>query len=149
MEFYEKAQQERKRHGMSYHELKIKCAPAEDIQEVLDGKIEPARALAERICKVLGFEWNLSEFIARRRAQRTTSPITRRKIDADERAARLLGLSYGTYCAYRDTGYLETFIEQEAARKQRENKRKVNVIESHLIGGEKGKKTGFTSVTKC
>jgi DNA-binding XRE family transcriptional regulator len=50
----------------------------------------------------------------------------------DEREARLLGISYGTYMSYKETGYLETFREQQAAALHRDDGK--NIIESSIIG---------------
>lgn len=49
----------------------------------------------------------------------------------EEAEARKLGLSYGMYTAYRDTGYLETYIRN----REREEVRDVNIIESNFIEG--------------
>lgn len=56
---------------------------------------------------------------------------------AEEAEARKLGLSYGMYTAYRDTGYLETYIRN----RERGEARNVNIIESNLIGDRRGGKT--------
>lgn len=50
----------------------------------------------------------------------------------DEAEARLLGISYGTYMSYKETGYLENFREQQAAALHRDDGK--NVIESSIIG---------------
>lgn len=56
---------------------------------------------------------------------------------AEEAEARKLGLSYGMYTAYRDTGYLETYVRN----REREEARDVNIIESNLVEGRRGGKT--------
>ncbi len=59
---------------------------------------------------------------------------------SDEAKARLLGISYGTYMAYKDTGYLETFKERQATELHRDEGK--NIIESNLIGaGSQGHRT--------
>lgn len=46
----------------------------------------------------------------------------------DEAEARLLNISYGTYIAYKETGYLETF------KRLKDRDAGKNIIESNLIG---------------
>ena len=60
---------------------------------------------------------------------------------AEEAEARKLGLSYGMYTAYRDTGYLETYIRN----REWEETRAVNVIESNLVEGRRGGKTHLSA----
>ena len=63
-----------------------------------------------------------------------TKPDT---IAADEAKARELGLSYGEYMGYRDTGYLETYIADLKKKKPE----KGNIIESNIGGSSRvGKK---------
>ena len=107
--------------------------------------------IAEAVCKALNISYPLDCFkhvkrktaymkkgvMRIKRAPRIKGPDT---MAADERAARELGISYGVYCAYRDTGYLKTFIADEEARRQAEAMRKVNVVESNVTGGYANKR---------
>ena len=54
-----------------------------------------------------------------------------------EKEARELGLSYGVYMAYLETGYLEQYkrIYQKTMLKNALEKGKVNIIPSKIIGG--------------
>lgn len=54
-----------------------------------------------------------------------------------EKEARALGLSYGVYMAYLETGYLEQYkrIYQKTMFKNALEKGKVNIIPSKIIGG--------------
>ncbi len=109
---------------------------------------------AEVICKALDISYpldslNLKHKKLHKYVKKEAPMHEPDAVDRDAKEARALGISYGEYCAYRDTGYLGTFIKRETARKRRESKRKVNVIESHIIGGEKGKKTGIANETEC
>ena len=141
MEFYEKVNEEMAHKGISIYKLSLMCAATQgNVRDVCKGEVEPTKGLAERICRALGIEWDLTEFVTFRRAKRVISPKARGKIDADERAARELGISYGVYCAYKDTGYLKTFIADEEARRQAEAMRKVNVVESNVTGGYANKR---------
>lgn len=54
-------------------------------------------------------------------------------IARDEAEARELGLSYGEYMGYRDTGYLETYI---AALKKKKPERG-NIIEPNICGSSR------------
>ena len=58
---------------------------------------------------------------------------------AEEAEARKLGLSYGTYIAFRDTGYLETYIKGRETK----TRKNVNVIESNLNAGSSGRKKAY------
>lgn len=58
-------------------------------------------------------------------------------MDDECKAAEKLGLSYGMYCAYRDTGTLEQYCEQA---KRLHNARNINVIESNIVAGSAKKK---------
>lgn len=66
----------------------------------------------------------------RRRAQHVAVPDT---IAEDNARARELGLSYGYYMAYKQMGYLPTYIKQYK-RMQREHGKNVNIILSNVIG---------------
>lgn len=69
-----------------------------------------------------------------------------KKMTLEEEAAQAteLGLSYGTYCVYRDAGSLESYIK----RRQLEKKRKVNVIESNIGASNGGRKTRSAEGTR-
>ena len=54
-------------------------------------------------------------------------------IAEDNARARELGLSYGYYMAYKQMGYLPTYIKHYK-RMQREQGKKVNIILSNVIG---------------
>lgn len=55
----------------------------------------------------------------------------------DEAEARALGLSYGEYMGYRDTGYLETYIAGLKKKKPETG----NIIEPNICGSSRvGKK---------
>ena len=54
----------------------------------------------------------------------------------DEAAARELGLSYGVYMSYKETGYLKTYIRQQ--KKEQEREKHANVISSLIVGGRGG-----------
>lgn len=106
--------------------------------------------IAEAICKAFDIDYPLDGFKhVQRKYGYMNNGVMRCKVEkfvnrhdtlaADEKAARELGISYGTYCAYRDTGYLKTFIADQEARQQAEAERKVNVIESNVTGGSKSK----------
>lgn len=69
------------------------------------------------------------EEMQRRRAQHVAVPDT---IAEDNARARELGLSYGYYMAYKQMGYLPTYIKQYK-RMQRQGKN-VNIILSNVIG---------------
>lgn len=58
---------------------------------------------------------------------------------AEEAEARKLGLSYGTYIAFRDTGYLDTYIKGVETK----NRKNVNIIESNLHAGSGGRKRAY------
>lgn len=58
---------------------------------------------------------------------------------AEEAEARKLGLSYGTYIAFRDTGYLDTYIKGRETKKRKN----VNIIESNLSAGSSGRKRAY------
>ena len=53
-----------------------------------------------------------------------------------EKEARELGISYGTYMAYKETGYLETFkrAHEKEEKKKKLSKRKDTIIYSNIIG---------------
>lgn len=54
----------------------------------------------------------------------------------EEAEARKIGLSYGVYMGYKDTGYLEEYIRRWKKQKFREALgEKQNVITSHIGGG--------------
>lgn len=55
-------------------------------------------------------------------------------IDHDAAKAKELGLSYGMYIQYRDTGYLPRYLEQRKAEAARDAEATM-IIESGLIGG--------------
>lgn len=130
MEFYEKAQEQMKKLNVTYDSLrKLCCGSFVYIREVCQGEKEPTAALAEKMCKALHFDWDISEFKGYKKRVKKKDTLAE-----DERAALSLGISYGVYCAYRDTGYLETFIADEEARRQAEAMRKVNIIESSVLG---------------
>lgn len=62
------------------------------------------------------------------------------QIARDEAEARKLGLSYGVYSAYKESGYLEKYLLQKIreAEKPKEN---ITVINSNIIGAAgKGQK---------
>ncbi len=54
-------------------------------------------------------------------------------IAEDNARARELGLSYGYYMAYKQMGYLPTYIKHYK-RMQREQGKNVNIILSNVIG---------------
>ncbi len=56
---------------------------------------------------------------------------------AEEAAeAKKLGISYGTYMGYKQTGYLEEFIRRQKKAKLREALgERLNIIGSNIIGG--------------
>ena len=54
-------------------------------------------------------------------------------IAEDNARARELGLSYGYYMAYKQLGYLPTYIKHYK-RMQREQGKNVNIILSNVIG---------------
>lgn len=70
------------------------------------------------------------EEMERRRAQHVAVPDT---IAEDNARARELGLSYGYYMAYKQMGYLPTYIKHYK-RMQREHGKNVNIILSNVIG---------------
>ena len=107
--------------------------------------------IAEAVCKVFNISYPLDGFkhmkrksTCKSKGQARFKSIPRVKrpdtMAADERAARELGISYGVYCAYRETGYLKTFIEDEEARRQAEAMKKVNIVESNVTGGYANKR---------
>lgn len=55
----------------------------------------------------------------------------------DERAAKELGLSYGTYAMYVETGYLPKYIEYLQKVKELYGDEHVNIIPSNIIGGSR------------
>ena len=65
-----------------------------------------------------------------RRKARVAVPDT---IAEDNARARELGLSYGYYMAYKQMGYLPTYIKHYK-RMQREQGKNVNIILSNVIG---------------
>lgn len=94
-----------------------------------------------KVLKVLGMEGQETKFKSLKVPLRVGTPRlqqikykpgrTRPDTTAAEVAeARLLNISYGTYIAYKETGYLETFKKQQA--KDRDKGK--NIIESNLIG---------------
>ena len=107
--------------------------------------------VAEAICKALEISYPLDGFKHRAKyimlhppkkadaknedttAENTVKAMKPKRKDTtaqDEAEARLLNISYGTYMAYKETGYLETFKKQQA--KDRDAGK--NIIESNLIG---------------
>lgn len=53
-----------------------------------------------------------------------------------EKEARELGISYGTYMAYKETGYLEKFkkLHEKEEEKRKRRKQKGTIIYSNIIG---------------
>lgn len=113
----------------------------------------PSYESAEAICKVLGIEYPLDGFKHQRkwlhkkgRGVGRINPIKAKEkpkrkdtTAEDEAEARLLGISYGTYIAYKETGYLETFKKQQKTDRDKGK----NIIKSNLIGaGNAPKKYG-------
>lgn len=106
----------------------------------------PSYESAKAICEALELEYPLDGFRHQRKWLREAATRTRARLDAklkakekpkrkdttaqDAAEARLLNISYGTYIAYKETGYLETFKKQQA--KDRDKGK--NIIESNLIG---------------
>lgn len=128
MEFYEKAQEQMKKLNMTYDSLRKLCRGSfVYIREVCQGEKEPTAALAEKMCKALHFDWDISEFKGYKKRVKKKDALVE-----DEAAARALGLSYGTYCAYKATGYLETYIEQ--AEKAAKRNKHANIVESSVLG---------------
>lgn len=102
--------------------------------------------VAEAICEALEISYPLDGFKHRAKyimlhppkkadaKNEDTARVMRHKhkdtTAQDAAEARLLGISYGTYIAYKETGYLETFKKQQA--KDRDAGK--NIIESNVIG---------------
>ena len=107
----------------------------------------PSYESAKVICEALELEYPFDGFRHQRKWLReAASARTGARLDAkikakekpkrkdttakDAAEARLLDISYGTYIAYKETGYLETFKRQQA--KDRDKGK--NIIESNVIG---------------
>ena len=134
MEFYEKAEAERVRQAMPYDTLRAMCSMGyNDVKLICQGKKKPTASMALRICSALHFDWDVSKFPGYKAKAKKKDLLAE-----DERKARELGLSYGTYCAYRDTGYLETYKKRREEELSQEP-RKVNIIESNIGGGSRGR----------
>lgn len=68
------------------------------------------------------------------------------RISLDEAEARKYGLSYGVYSAYKETGYLKTYIENQKKKKTESG----NIIESNIIGASgKGYKSSRRDQKLC
>lgn len=133
MEFYEKAEAERIRQAIPYDTLRAMCCMGyNDVKRICQGEKKPTANMAQKICRALHFEWDLSKFRGYK-----SKAVKRDVLVENERKARELGLSYGTYCVYRDTGYLETY-KQQREKQLSQGSRNVNVIESNLVGGSRG-----------
>lgn len=128
MEFYEKAEAERVRQAMPYDTLRAMCCMGyNDVKLICQGKKKPTASMALRICSALHFDWDVSGLPGYK------AKAEKKDLLAEtERKARELGLSYGTYCAYKATGYLETYIEQ--AEKAAKRNKHANIVESSVLG---------------
>lgn len=147
MTFGEMVREARISQGMSHVQAgrAAGCAPT-SIARIELGDPNISYEIAEAVCKAFNINYPLDGFkhIKRKTAYMKKGTMRIKRVPrikrpdtmaADERAARSLGISYGVYCAYRDTGYLDTFVADEEARRQAEAMRKVNVVESNVRGG--------------
>ena len=57
------------------------------------------------------------------------------EFNADVREAKRLGITYGVYKGYKDTGYLETFRNYHDRQLRENGGRKGNIIYSNIVGG--------------
>lgn len=60
------------------------------------------------------------------------------QLDIDEAEARKLGLSYGVYIGYKETGYLDTYISSRKTETE-----KANIIPSNIVGRTKSPRRAF------
>lgn len=71
------------------------------------------------------------------------------QLDKDAAEAKRLGLSYGMYIAYKESGYLKTY-ERRLKREQKAAKQPANIIESSIVGAGNipGRGRSVTRTTK-
>ncbi len=144
MKFHEAVNAELKRREMSVTKLTalVGIVPT-NCMEIVTGDRELSQSQAERICSVLGIEWDISQFKPRYPGK-VKPPRREDTLGENTRRASELGLSYGQYMTYLATGTLDSYIK----RQEQDKKRKYNAIVSAIGGGRGGAKGGASNATR-
>ena len=136
MKFSEIVNAELWRQDISVTKLsRLVTIPAPYCMDIVVGKREPIKAQADRICELLGIEYDTSVFKERENSKEEEKPKRKAtSLEENSRRAAELGLSYGQYMTYLSTGTLDAYIE----RQKKDRERKYNAIVSSIGGGRGG-----------